>query len=310
MKPSRFAPEAVRTPFVEVKARARTNGPLEGTRLRWLELDVPATFPEPLPGQFIMVTPPGTASSGLTLARPFSIARAVKRDGGYTLGVLYAKVGRGTSAMARAGDSGWTVLGPLGRPFPTDGKGPCLLVAGGRGVAPLVFFAEWLEAHDRRAELLIGARTLADWPEPAAMRTSLSRTRVWAATEDGTKGHSGRVLDLLALEPALGDALASTGATLHACGPHGLLAAVGALGTAYGVPAFVSIEAHMACGTGICRSCVVPREKRGPKARKGQNAEYMIACLEGPVVPAECVDWARDRPTAAPYGELVAVEES
>jgi hypothetical protein len=59
----------------------------------------------------------------------------------------------------------------------------------------------------------------------------------------------------------------------------------------------------MACGTGICRSCVVPRDARGPKPRKGQNAAYLIACLEGPVVPASCIDWARDRATAAPYGE-------
>ena len=70
----------------------------------------------------------------------------------------------------------------------------------------------------------------------------------------------------------------------------------------------------MACGTGICRSCVVPRDARGPKPRKGQNAAYLIACLEGPVVPASCVDWARDRATAAPYGEnaldaFVAAEE-
>jgi hypothetical protein len=55
----------------------------------------------------------------------------------------------------------------------------------------------------------------------------------------------------------------------------------------------------MACGTGICRSCVVARDARGPKPRRDQNPEWLIACLEGPVVPAECVDWARDRETVA-----------
>ena len=254
-----------------------------------------------------MITPPASAAAGLTLARPFSIARAVRKDGGFSLSVLYARVGRGTDMMSRAlaGSDGWTVLGPLGRPFPSDGKGPALLVAGGRGVAPLVFFAEWLEKRGRDAHLLVGARTAADWAGAAELGASLEQVKTWAATEDGSKGRAGRVLDLLALEPELGDALATKGAELHACGPHGLLAAASALGAAYGVPAYVSIEAHMACGTGICRSCVVPRDERGPKPRKGQNPAYLIACLEGPVVPASCVDWARDRATAAPYGEMV-----
>jgi dihydroorotate dehydrogenase electron transfer subunit len=112
------------------------------------------------------------------------------------------------------------------------------------------------------------------------------------------------VLELLAEEPALGAALTAPGATLHACGPHGLLAAVGALGAAGGVPVYTSIEAHMACGTGICRSCVVPRPEGGPKPRPGTNADYLIACLEGPVVPAECVDWSRDREAVARLSEI------
>jgi len=55
----------------------------------------------------------------------------------------------------------------------------------------------------------------------------------------------------------------------------------------------------MACGTGICRSCMVPRSAGGPKPRRGQNPEYVVTCLEGPVVPPACVDWARDRAGAA-----------
>jgi len=127
------------------------------------------------------------------------------------------------------------------------------------------------------------------------MGVELRRSRVWAATEDGSRGLEGRVLELFAREPALTGALAAKGARIHACGPHGLLAAVGALGQGFGVPVDVSIEAHMACGTGICRSCMVPRAADGPRPRRGQNASYLVSCLEGPVVPAACVDWARDR---------------
>jgi dihydroorotate dehydrogenase electron transfer subunit len=129
------------------------------------------------------------------------------------------------------------------------------------------------------------------------MGARLSRTRIWEAAEDGSRGHRGRVLDLFEREDGLAAALAAPGATLFACGPHGLLAAVHRLGERHGVPAHVSIEAHMACGTGICRSCVVPRPADGPRPRPGSNRDYLIACLEGPVVPSSCVDWARDRET-------------
>jgi dihydroorotate dehydrogenase electron transfer subunit len=135
------------------------------------------------------------------------------------------------------------------------------------------------------------------------MGAALTRTRVWEATEDGSRGRRGRVLELLMEEPELATALTAPGAEIHACGPHGLLAAVGALGAAGGVPAYTSIEAHMACGTGICRSCVVPRPAGGPKPRPGTNPDYLICCLEGPVVPAECVDWTRDRETVATHLE-------
>jgi dihydroorotate dehydrogenase electron transfer subunit len=200
------------------------------------------------------------------------------------------------------------VLGPLGSGFPTSHRGPALLVAGGRGVAPLVFLAEWLEARGRRCDLLLGVRTAAEWAGPEEMGARLVRSRVWAATEDGSRGHRGRVLELFATEPELAGALAKPDAAIHACGPHGLLAATGAMGQGFGVPVHVSIEAHMACGTGICRSCMVPRDPAGPKARKGQNPEYLVACLEGPVVPAECVDWARDR-DAAPAGAYVPADQ-
>jgi dihydroorotate dehydrogenase electron transfer subunit len=247
--------------------------------------------------------------AGQLLLRPFSIARAVRLADGWRLGFLYARVGRGTDLMSRAGSGEWTVLGPLGRGFPTGTKGPYLLVGGGRGTAPLVFFAEGLEAKGLRAEFLIGARGREDWAGPAEMGAELAHTRVWAASEDGSRGRRGRVLDLFALEPELDEALSTAGASLHACGPHGLLEAVGTMSAGLGVPAFVSIEAHMACGTGICRSCMVPRAANGPRPRRDQNASYLVACLEGPVVPPACVDWAKDR-AATPAAPYVARDEA
>ena len=303
------APEAVRGPFAQVEGEVVRNAALPGSRLWWAELAVPAEFPQPSPGQFVMVAPRLARAGGQLLGRPFSIARALRTGRGWTLGILYARVGRGTDLMTRQKDGAWSVLGPLGRGFRTDHAGPALLVGGGRGTAPLVFLAEWLEEKGRRCEFLVGARGRLDWAGPAEMGVTLERSRVWAATEDGSRGLHGRVLELFAREPVLAEALAAKGARIHACGPHGLLAAVGALGKGFGVPVDVSIEAHMACGTGICRSCMVPRAADGPKPRRGQNADYLVSCLEGPVVPAACVDWARDR-ESSPAGAYEALDEA
>jgi dihydroorotate dehydrogenase electron transfer subunit len=302
------APLAVRTPFVQATGEVVRNGPLPGTRLHWVELRVEGTFPEPLPGQFVMVAPGIARAAGQLLARPFSIARAVRDGEAWILGILYARIGKGTDLMARATSGTWSVLGPLGRGFDTSHKGPALLVGGGRGTAPLVFLAEWLEAQGRGCDFLIGARGTEDWAGPLELGATLSKARVWPATEDGSRGLKGRVLELFAREPELAALLAKKDARIHACGPHGLLAAVGVMGAGFGVPVDVSIEAHMACGTGICRSCMVPRDPAGPRPSKGQNAEYLVSCLEGPVVPAACVDWARDR-DASPGGAYVPLDE-
>ena len=251
-----------------------------------------------------MLTPPGSAAAGLLLPRPFSIARAWTAAGRRRLGFLYTRVGRGTDLMSRAavsppGAGGFRVLGPLGRGFPTGGSGPALLVGGGRGTAPLVLLAEVLEARDREVHFLVGARGAADFAGPREMGAELGRTRVWEASEDGSRGHRGRILDLFEREGALARALEEPGAELFACGPHGLLAAVDGLGARHGCATFTSIEAHMACGTGICRSCVVPRPAGGPPPPRGANPDYLIACVEGPVVRGAAVDWARDRETVS-----------
>jgi dihydroorotate dehydrogenase electron transfer subunit len=289
--------------FVEVEGDVVANALLPGTRLWWLELAVPAEcFPAPDPGQFAMLAAPGAEAAELVLSRPFSIARAWDDGASRRLGFLYTRVGRGTDLMTRSVTGAFRVLGPLGRGFPRAGKGPALLVGGGRGTAPLVILAEALEAAGRDVHFLVGARGRADFAGPAEMGARLSRTRVWEASEDGSRGHRGRVLDLFEREPALATALGAEGAELFACGPHGLLAAVQRLGAARGVPVHASVEAHMACGTGICRSCVVPRAAAVPAAvarasSRGRNPEFLLACLDGPVVPGSAVDWARDRET-------------
>jgi dihydroorotate dehydrogenase electron transfer subunit len=125
-----------------------------------------------------------------------------------------------------------------------------------------------------------------DAPPPAAGSISLE------ATEDGSRGRAGRVLELLEV-PLVRSAVTRPGAAFYSCGPHGLLAAVGETARGLGAPAWVALEAHMACGTGICRSCVVPRAAGVPVPAEASNATYLLACLDGPVVEAAGVDWER-----------------
>jgi dihydroorotate dehydrogenase electron transfer subunit len=113
-------------------------------------------------------------------------------------------------------------------------------------------------------------------------------------TDDGSAGHRGLVTD------PLPDLLARTGAgRVYACGPMPMLAAVSRIAAAAGIPCQVAVEEQMACGTGICFSCVLP--VRGPGGRKpsppenggsGSGTRMARSCLEGPVFDGTAVAWA------------------
>lgn len=271
-----------------------------GAGHRWLELDVPAAFAVPEPGQFVQLLLPPTASRTL-LPRPMSVSDAIRRrDGALTLGFLYAAVGAGTHALAaqRTGDA-VEVLGPLGRGFPLEQPGRPVLVAGGRGVAPLLFAARELARRGRRTALLFGARDRAHLVALPEARRALRRLggTLHLATDDGSRGHHGHVAALLArLAPRLAR---EGGIVVHACGPHGMLRAVAQWGLAAGVPCHLAMESVMACGTGICRGCPLPRAAAARDAFDPAtpslygNREWAMCCTEGPVFPAGALDWER-----------------
>lgn len=265
----------------------------------WLDLEVPRGFREPVPGQFVQLLLPPPAP--VLLPRPMSVA-AVRRTGGrMVLGFLYGPVGAGTTALARlgAGDP-VDVLGPLGRGYPLETPGTAVLVAGGRGVAPLLFAADGLRRLGRRCEFLFGARGRAQLVGLEDARRRLERLggRLHLATDDGSRGHRGTVVDLL--ERAAGRLEAPL--VLHACGPHGMLKAVASWALARGERAFLAMESQMACGTGVCRGCPMPRSAaarrdylrtRGDAPSLYGNAEYAMCCTEGPVFEAAELDWER-----------------
>jgi dihydroorotate dehydrogenase electron transfer subunit len=233
---------------------------------------------EARPGQFVMIHP--QKFSEPLLPRPFSIHRVQ----GNRVDLLIRVAGEGTRQLSglAPGDV-LEIKGPLGRGFTLDPHGGPILVAGGLGVAPLLFLADRLlkikqGQHLVSPRLLIGAgskKELLGLREFRAMGI-----RVQTATEDGSVGHKGLVTDLL--EGMTTKALDR--AMIYTCGPWGMMRAVTSWAALRSVPCQVSLEARMACGMGACLGCSVARH-----SNRGQG--YAKVCQDGPVFEAREVAW-------------------
>lgn len=270
-----------------------------GEGFRWLEIEVPAGFVAPVAGQFVQLLL--DFPSPVLLPRPMSVASVTKRGSRLRIGFLYSPVGTGTRALAQL-QPGATLhaTGPLGRGYPLADAGTPVLVAGGRGVAPLLMAADVLARSRRKAQFVFGARTSALLVGLAEARTRLARSggKLHIATDDGTRGFRGNVVQVLdALAPQLAGPL-----VIHACGPHGMLAAVARWAMANGTRAHLAMESVMACGTGVCRGCPLPRSAvardrvlaQGAAAAALQgNPEWAMCCTDGPVFESRDLDWDR-----------------
>jgi dihydroorotate dehydrogenase electron transfer subunit len=230
------------------------------------------------PGQFVMIR----VGSGIDplLRRPFSICSTAEND---LFLILYRVVGRGTSIMAtkREGES-LSVLGPLGTGFelPHSDQLP-LLVAGGMGIAPLLSLAQATKTGD--IHIMMGVGT-AD--EIIAIDEIIDRhVDVSIATDDGTEGHAGPVTDLLEayLKP---DEPRKDLLPLFACGPLPMLKSVASIISDRDVSCQVSLEATMACGLGACQGCAI-------KTSSKNKIDYYHVCKNGPVFPAQDIDWKK-----------------
>ena len=267
-----------------------------GAAHRWLDLEMPPGFARPVAGQFVQLLL--EAPSPVLLPRPMSVASATTRGGRLVVGFLYAPVGSGTRALAALPrDASVGALGPLGRGYPLAEPGTPVLLAGGRGVAPLLFAADALARRGRRCAFVFGARTrsLLVGVEDARRRLARIGGALHLATDDGSRGTRGTVLDVLErIAPRLAAPL-----VLHACGPHGMLKAAARWAIARGVRAHLAMESVMACGTGVCRGCPLPRSAGARAAHDPLapslygNREYAMCCTEGPVFEACDLDWER-----------------
>ena len=226
------------------------------------------------PGQFIQVRL--SEKDEPLLRRPISIHRV----DGTNVELLYQVVGRGTQALSRRKRAeSLDIIGPLGSGFDyrlgTAGHQTPVLVAGGMGVAPLVFLAEKLAG--RRALALIGGRTKTHILCEKEFKKYGCEVKI--ATDDGSRGFKGRVTDLLA-DVIKRDARCAMRGMIYACGPKPMLKAISGLSKQTNIPAQVSLEEHMACGIGACLGCVV-------STKTGQKR----VCKEGPVFNADELNW-------------------
>jgi len=242
----------------------------------WLELEFPADYPDLLPGHYLNLRT-GTLFEPL-FRRPFGVVESRREATATIVELYYGVVGRGTERMAtwRKGDM-VDCLGPLGTTYDIVPDRPAVLVAGGRGAAPLLFLYRLLREREHPGiRFAFGARS-------SGMLFGLDRIdeeHLMVATEDGSAGFRGTIID--ALEDR--KEWMEDGAALYACGPERFLAATAALAERHQLACQVSLEGVYACSLGLCRGCAVPL--------KGESG-FLMQCTEGPVVDASRIDWER-----------------
>jgi dihydroorotate dehydrogenase electron transfer subunit len=264
------------TPIKDVPAALQVERWLSPIHLL-LTFRAPSIAAHARPGQFVhlRVAPYGTSP---LLRRPFSIAGTNQADG--TLRLLVRTIGRGTAMLGELlPGAELPALGPLGRPFPSlPPEREAVLVAGGVGVAPLLYYASARE--HRRKVALYGAET----QRALVLSEELTEAcdQMLPATDDGSAGHHGFVTDLL---PMVLDELRDP--VVLACGPRAMMAATANECRRRGVECHVSFEAWLGCGVGACLGCVIPAA--------GEPRRYLRVCRDGPVFAAEEIGWGELR---------------
>ncbi|MCM8783562.1 MAG: dihydroorotate dehydrogenase electron transfer subunit [Candidatus Omnitrophica bacterium] len=273
--------------MVNIKAKIISNTPVAREHSR-LVLEVPEMVKESQPGQFMHIR----VHEGLNplLRRPFSIHRIVHpntRAPVYQVEILYKIRGRGTELLAKRKKGEFLdVIGPLGKGFPlpleadTSVPRTYLLVAGGIGIAPLLFLAEKLaefKIQNSKLKIIafVGLKTKNYLLCEKELRSLCDEVKI--STEDGSLGFKGLVSDLLK------DFLLTVDSepfTLYSAGPILMLQEIKKIANMFKILCFGSLEENIACGLGGCFGCVV-------KTTEG----YKRVCKEGPVFNLEEIIW-------------------
>lgn len=231
-----------------------------------IELKLPDMAAKSRPGQFVNFY---TGDGSMLLPRPISICRINKEQG--LMIFVYKVVGKGTDGFSRLKPgASLRVMGPLGNGFNIE-RGPVTLIGGGVGIPPLLEFAHVLRYEDfgRRITAYLGYKDKDNFLLPEFEQMC---SKVFIATEDGSSGFHGTVVDFITQKTR---GVLPQG-TAYACGPKPMLNAVTKYARNSLDRLYLSLEERMACGTGACLGCAV-MTKNG----------YKRICKDGPVFRAD-----------------------
>ena len=226
----------------------------------WIE--APLIAAEAKAGQFLSLY---TQDESRLLPRPISICEIDKEKG--RLRLVYRVTGSGTGteqfARLRAGDP-VEVMGPLGNGFPLENPGKAFLIGGGIGIPPMLELAKQLPG-DRQI--------IAGYKDELFLTEDLKKYgELYVATEDGSAGTKGNVLDAVRENGLLAD-------VIYACGPAPMLRALKTYAKEHGIVCYISLEEKMACGIGACLACVCQSKEKDSHS----NVHNKRVCKDGPV---------------------------
>ena len=278
-------PKIKKKKIIQIKAKVISNKKIAPGYYKVL-MKAPDIARMASPGQFVTIRV-GEGYKPL-LRRPFSIHRVKRKN----IEILYKVVGQATEIFAEKNKGqNLDVLGPLGNGFDYKSTVPALpagrhnvqqstvLVAGGIGVAPLLFLAEVLitrlKVKGERLKVLIGARTKNEIL--CAKDFKGLGCEVEISTDDGSCGFKGKVTGLL---KRMLSTIDHRPLTIYACGPKAMLGEIARIAKKYKITAQGSLEEHMACGIGVCMGCIIETQ-----------AGYRRVCYDGPVFDLNIIKW-------------------
>lgn len=272
----------------------------------WMHLafEWPLDLPAPQAGQFFTVLPAMVElGAGTILRRPLAFAgfepaewknRASAATGSAIAHSIYQVRGPGTRALAlQAPGSSIDVIAPLGSSFPLPLRGEKAMIAGGGiGIGPMLFLAASLSQEDLQPgnpefQLVLGFRSTSLIPLRAASADDSPMASLWRrllshaffATDDGSEGFRGTVVDALSF---LKEKEASPRDWhIYGCGPGPMLASLAKFAETHHIAAHCSAEQWMACGVGACQGCVLP----------ATSGDFLRVCADGPIFEASQIDW-------------------
>lgn len=232
------------------------------------------------PGNFVAIRV-GGESSKMILRRAFAISRVSDNSQyGGTMELIVAPHGSGSKWLcSQTEGADIDIVAPLGTAFgiPTEPIN-ALLIGGGYGSAPLFGLADVLKARGCKVDMLLGASVGSKIYAPMEGKRSVNSLKIY--TEDGSMGENGRVTENLL------DIVRDRNVdVIYSCGPMAMLSAITSLVAETDVIHQCAVEESMACGIGICMTCVLPvRNQDG-------TTSMLRSCIDGPVMDGANVRW-------------------